>query len=219
LSGLSFLNLLLSVIHLVALASFVIACGVSLFQVIKLFSKKKMQWPYQLVEMCIQVLSFSTIAIWLTSLPDALFLSGLPARHFSIFGMVNLELLVLATGALITVVYRAQNRYPSRKKIIRGFLDSVVLRLMVSCFIGCFIMAAFQLTPDSLVPQQFAVIHNDMLLFDLLLLLFLVVLLVFVLSLALNDTWINYRFTRGRGAGSFRYAENDLNLLHTRHLR
>lgn len=218
-SGLSFLNILLSVIHLIALAAFVTACGVSLLQVIKLFSKKKMRWPYQLVEVCIQVLCFSTIALWLTSLPDALFLSGLPARHFSIFGIVNLELLVLATGALITVVYRAQNRYPARKKLVRGFLDSLVLRLMVSCFIGCLIMAAFQLTPDNLVPQQFAIVDNNMLVFDLFLLLFLVILFVFVLSLALNDTWINYRFTRGRGAGSFKFAENDLNLLHTRHLR
>lgn len=80
-------------------------------------------------------------------------------------------------------------------------------------------MVAFQLTPDNLVPQQFAIIDNDMLVFELFLLLFLVVLFVFILSLALNDTWINYRFTRGRGARSFKFAENDLNLLHSRHLR
>ncbi len=205
--------------HLVALATFVASCGVLVFSALRMLSATKIKWSYPKAEVCMIVLGYSALALWLSALPGALFLTALPARHFSIFGQVNLELLMLSTGAMIYIVLRAQDRYPSRKKLITGRLDSILLRLSVSIFIACFALAVFQLMPDNLVPPRFSLITNDVLTSDLLIILLLVALSVFVLLLSINDTWINYRFTRGRGAGSFRHAENDLNLLHSRHLR
>ncbi|MBX2885106.1 MAG: hypothetical protein KTR32_34430 [Granulosicoccus sp.] len=218
-SALSFLNLLLSTVHLVALATFVVSSGILIFSAGRMLSARKIKWSYPKAEVCMSVLGYSALSVWLSALPGALFLDGLPARHFSIFGQINLELLMISTGAMILIVLRAQDRYPSRKKLITSSMDSILLRVAVSVFIASFALALFQLTPDNLVPQRFSLITNDVLTSDLFIILLLTTLLVFVLLLAVNDTWVNYRFTRGRGAGSFRYAENDLNLLHSRHLR
>lgn len=201
-STLNILNLLLSVLHLAALAVCVCAFGFMLFALIRQLGADEPDWPYREIELCTFIAGFSTLAMWLSAVPDVFLIANQPARHFSPSGLVNLEFFTLSGGAILYVMHRAQERYAGADKLTQNGYDAVSFRLAVSCLLASAVMLAIQLAPDDYIPRAFTVLTPESLFQDMLIVFLLLTVMVFIFLVPVNDQWINYRFGRNHGPDS-----------------
>ena len=201
-STLHILNLLLSVLHLIALGLCVGTFFYLLYVVLRQLGADEPDWPYPQVELCLQIAGFSTLALWLSVLPNVFLFDSQPARHFSPPGLVNLEFFTLSGAAIVYLTFRAQERYAGADKLIQSGYDAVVFRLAVSCLIASAIMLAVQLVPDGYLPSALTVLTPESLFQDMLMVCLLLTMLIFVILVPINDQWINFRFGRNHGPDS-----------------